>query len=190
MTRSGRVLALVLAASAVPLALPRSVGVAHAAPDPAVERAKALFERGQKLFDVGRFADALKAYQQAYQAYPAPEFLFNIAQCHRNLGNYEDAIFSYRKFLELRPDTPERAGVERAIEQLEEKKRERDAQKLIPKPPEPKPIVTATPIYKKWWFWTGIAVVAIGGGVGGYLLLKDDAPGLPDTSLGNIPLEP
>jgi PEGA domain len=40
-------------------------------------------------------------------------------------------------------------------------------------PPEPPPEEPASaPIYKRWWFWTGIAVVAIGAGAGAYLLTR------------------
>src|SRR5687768_341879 len=84
------------------------VGVAHA-DDRSV--AKRHFDRGEKLFALGKFEDALDQYQLAYDAAPIPDFLFNIGQCHRNLGDYEAAIFSFRKYLKLVPDADDREQV-------------------------------------------------------------------------------
>ena len=63
---------------------------------------------GEKLFALGKFDEALDEYQKAYDAKPLPDFLFNIGQCHRNLGDYEAAIFSFKKFLKLDPEAPNR----------------------------------------------------------------------------------
>src|SRR5262245_16353046 len=57
--------------------------------------ARADFEQAEKAFNVGRFDEALRHYQAAYDQLPLPAFLFNIAQCHRNLGNHERALFFY-----------------------------------------------------------------------------------------------
>ena len=72
------------------------VRVAHA-DDPAMRTAKRHYDRGEKLFAIGKFDEALDEYQKAFDAKPIPDFLFNIGQCYRNLGDYDSAIFSYRK---------------------------------------------------------------------------------------------
>ena len=54
------------------------------------------FDRGEKLFALGKFEDALEQYQKAYDAEPFPSLLFNIGQCHRNLGDYESAVSATR----------------------------------------------------------------------------------------------
>ena len=36
-------------------------------------------------------------YTAAHDAKPLPALLFNIAQCHRQLGNHERALFFYRR---------------------------------------------------------------------------------------------
>lgn len=156
--------------------------VAHAE-DPATRAAKRHFDRGQKLFTLGKFDDALDEYQKAFDASPIPDFLYNIGQCHRNLGDYEQAIFSFKRFLQLDPEAPNREKVEIIIDELEDKL-ERQGAKEKPDRPPPPPPRTDTPIYKKWWFWTGVAVVGVAGGVGIYAATRPDGP--PDTNLGNI----
>lgn len=158
--------------------------VAHAE-DPATRAAKRHFDRGQKLFTLGKFDEALDEYQKAYDASPLPDFLYNIGQCHRNLGDYEQAIFSFKRFLQLDPEAPNREKVEIIIDELEDKlEREGAKKKRIDEPPPPPPHAEGSPIYKKWWFWTGIAVIGAAGGVGIYAATRPDGP--PDTNLGNI----
>lgn len=155
--------------------------VAHAE-DAATRAAKRHFDRGQKLFTLGKFDEALEEYQKAFDASPIPDFLYNIGQCHRNLGDYEQAIFSFKRFLQLDPEAPNREKVEIIIDELEDKLEREGAKKQPDRPPPPPR--TDTPIYKKWWFWTGVAVVGVAGGVGIYAATRPDGP--PDTNLGNI----
>lgn len=164
-----------------------------AADDPALRAAKRHFEHGEKLYALTKFGDALDEYQKAFDAKPIPDFLFNIGQCYRNLGDYDSAIFSYRKYLKLAPDAPNRDQVEQLIRDLEEKKDQSDTQRLglgrsrhtEPEPDEPDVERSPErPIYKKWWFWTGVAVVGVAGGVGIYEVTRSHGP--PSTDLGNI----
>ena len=117
------------------------------------------------------------ATQQAYQAKPLPGFVFNIAQCHRNLGNYERAGFFYRRYLTLERNPARRAQVETLIDEMAAKTRQGD-----PPPPDPRtfprgdargapspdgPLVVNAapanaPIYRRWWFWTTLGVLAAG----------------------------
>jgi tetratricopeptide (TPR) repeat protein len=148
--------------------------------------AKKHFERGEKLFALGRFKDALDEYQAAYDAAPIADFLFNMGQCHRNLGDYEAAIFSFRKYLKAMPDADDRAQVEAYIKELEAEQDKRDAARfrLDERPEEPPPVEHGRPVYKKWWFWTAIAAVGAGAGAGVYFGTRTDGP--PTTTLGNI----
>ena len=175
-------------------------GIARA-DDPAMRSAKRHYDRGEKLFALGKFDEALDEYQKAFDAKPLPGFLFNIGQCYRNLGDYEQAIFSFKKYLKLDPDAPNKDKVHKLIEELEDKQERGEGQRLVPKkepePPPPKdepedkdkdkdkprPVAQSHPIYTKWWFWTGIGVVAVAGGVGTYELTRSSPP---STSLGNI----
>ena len=166
------------------------------ADDSALRTAKRHFERGEKLYALTRFSDALDEYQKAFDAKPIPDFLFNIGQCYRNLGEYDAAIFSYQKYLKLAPDAPNRDKVEQLISELEAKKDQSDTQRLglvqtrpaahepAPPPEDGAERAPDHPVYKRWWFWTGLAVLAAGGGVATYELTRPHGP--PRTSLGNI----
>jgi len=77
--------------------------------------ARGHFDRAEKAFNLGRFDEALTGYRQAYEVLPLPAFLFNIAQCHRNLRNREQAVFFYQRYLSLAPDAPNRPVVEELI---------------------------------------------------------------------------
>ena len=173
------------------------VRVAPARADDAATRvAKRHYVSGEKLFALGKFDQALEEYEQAFEAEPLPDFLYNIGQCYRNLDDLEQAIFSFKKYLKLAPDASDRDKVEKLIDELEEKQARGEGKKLIapppPRPPAPSPppasmpapkVATHTPLYKQWWFWTGIVVVGAAGGVGVYELTKSSPPG---TDLGNI----
>ena len=169
------------------------VRAAHAE-DPSERAAKRHYDRGQKLYNLQKFEQALEQYQKAFDAQPLPGFLFNIAQCQRNLGDYDAAIFSFKRYLKLDPETEKREQVEELIEELEAKKAEGDTERLglgkrkrdqeEDKPP-PREVEGGAPVYKKWWFWTGVAVVGAAGGVGIYYATKSGG-GAPGTDLGNI----
>jgi tetratricopeptide (TPR) repeat protein len=168
-----------------------------AADDAATRNAKRHFERGQKLYTLTKFREALDEYQQAFDARPIPDFLFNIGQCYRNLGDYDAAIFSYKKYLAAAPDAPNRAQVEQLIVDLQARKDQEDARRLAlePRPPPaaappaapPAPAMPASrPFYTQWWFWTGVGALVVGGaGVATYKLTRPGSEP-PSTSLGNI----
>ena len=165
------------------------VRVAHAE-EPHEKQARRAFERGQKLFGLQKFDEALEQYQKAYDADPRPAFLYNIGQCHRNLGDYDAAIFSFKRYLELEPEADNREAVLELIDELEElaaeERERRRSEKILDDPPPPddrRDGGGGRPFYKKWWFWGGVAAVA-GAGVGTYLLVSDD--GVPDSDLGHV----
>jgi tetratricopeptide (TPR) repeat protein len=156
---------------------------AHAE-DPAMRAAKRHFEKGEKLFALGKFDEALDEYQKAYDAKPIPDFLFNIGQCYRNLEQYDQAIFSFKKYLKDVPDAPNKDAVEKLIGDLEDKQARGEGKKIVDHNPPPRRHHEAeTPIYETWWFWTGVGVVVAAGSVGIYEGTKGGPPG---TDLGNI----
>src|SRR5262249_44458780 len=71
----------------------------------------------------------------------APELLFNIGQCYRNLGRYEEATKSYQAFLRVTPNAPNRAKVEALIAEMEaaREKQPKEASPAPGAPPEPHP---------------------------------------------------
>lgn len=178
-----------LVAIAIAAGLWIAPAAALAEKDPALREAKQHFYRGEKLFALGRFDDALVAYEAAFEAKAIPAFLFNIGQCHRNLGDYRSAVFSFRKYLKLQPEAANREAVEELIDELEAEmgradrdRRARDGTALVPTAPGPDS-PEARPFYARWWFWGGVAAAAA---VGTGVYLYSDGGGIPDSDFGNV----
>ncbi|HEY2903754.1 MAG TPA: tetratricopeptide repeat protein [Polyangia bacterium] len=201
--------------------------VAHAQDAPLEEseqQAREFFRQAEINFNLGKFADALAAYQAAYQAKPLTAFLFNIAQCYRYMGKYERARFFYRRYLTLEPKTPNRRVVTDLIAEVTRLMKEPSATPPAPAEAAPPPAaVVATPrrtaapstaanrpssaaavnlaapppvganettlvaqpaadteqahgkpLYKRWWFWSGLAALIAGGVVTTVLLTRQD----------------
>ena len=72
-----------------------------------------------KAYQLGRFADALGEYSKAYELFAAPPLLFNIAQCHRNLKNWDRAIFFFEGYLAARPAAQNRKFVEELLQEAQ-----------------------------------------------------------------------
>src|SRR5688572_3748581 len=83
----------------VSMSVPTSPGAAHDH-----------FVRGEIELAAGRYAAALVEYRAAYAASAEPGLLFNIAQCHRALGQYQAAVDNLRAYLKTRPDEPAEAS--------------------------------------------------------------------------------
>jgi tetratricopeptide (TPR) repeat protein len=81
--------------------------------------ARDAYQEGTRLYDVGDFNDALTAFKKAYLNYEEPTFLFNMAQCYRQLGQKQEAVRMYRSYLRKVDDAPNRAEVSRIIASLE-----------------------------------------------------------------------
>ena len=112
------------------------------AADPALEEAKTLTGKASIEYDVGHFDQALDLYTRAYERYPKPALLFDIGQCHRLLGHYERALFFFHGYLRGQPDAPNRALVEKFIEDAQQKldsQRAADAPATTPGSPLPTP---------------------------------------------------
>jgi tetratricopeptide (TPR) repeat protein len=93
--------------------------------DPA--RARAHFDLAKRYFEVNEYRKAIAEFKLAHIEEPDPAFLYNIAECHRHLGEAPDALVFYRRFLLLSPaNAPARASVEKRITELQA--RIRDAQ--------------------------------------------------------------
>jgi len=132
-------LAVLAGISLAPLALApawaagKGKGAKAGKDDADTKKAKEFFKKGKLYFDSGQFDKALEEYTRAYEVKPLPGFLLNIAQCHRNLGHFEESIFFYKKYLSEVPDTPYRADVESVIAEMEAKvieKKASDAKKI------------------------------------------------------------
>jgi tetratricopeptide (TPR) repeat protein len=80
--------------------------------------AKARYMSAQSHYNLNEFAEALQDFKEAYRIYPDPAFLFNIAQCERQLGDFDEAIKFYRSYLRNKPDATNAKEVQRKIDEL------------------------------------------------------------------------
>ena len=139
------------------------------------------FEDGSRLYDLGKFRDAAREYEEAYKYKPDPALLFNIGQAYRAAGDSEAALTAYKSYLRKVPEAPNRHEVETHIERLQRLVDEQHKAPPSPPPaqvepptpqPQPQPQLVATaapaekqPVYKKWWLWTAVGGVLVAGGV-------------------------
>ncbi|MCU1279650.1 MAG: hypothetical protein JWM53_3196 [bacterium] len=176
-------------------------------------RARAAFKVASKHYNLGEFQQALDAFREAYRDYDDPSFLFNIAQCERQLGHKREAVREYRAYLNNAPDgASNREAIKQIIAQLEKEiVDEQSTTKMPPTtvtpPPPPAapapatvPAATASsasltqsappppehrPAYKKWWVWTIVGgVVAAGAATGLAIALTRNSTPTAPTTLG------
>ncbi|MET0384840.1 MAG: PEGA domain-containing protein [Polyangiales bacterium] len=76
------------------------------------ERAREAYALGQKAFSLGDYATAQTAFEEAFANVPNPIVLVSIAESAAKQGRLESAVAAYDKYLQLRPDAPDRADVE------------------------------------------------------------------------------
>lgn len=109
-----------------------------------VTQAKAHFNSAETKYRLGAFSEALADYKKALSLVRSPGIVFNIAQCHRKLGDPKQGIFYYELYLtdwaRANPGKPipfsgevatyitELRELEKKQASLEKEKRERQAQ--------------------------------------------------------------
>jgi tetratricopeptide (TPR) repeat protein len=159
--------------------------VGSATADSAQERARGLNRKAMTQYDLGRFDDAIRLFQEAYEVFPEPKILFNLAQAFRKKQAYKEALESYRSYLRNAPGAPNRAVVEERIKELEQLIASQQASDAKPPdgvtsvpppvvgPQKPAPSLTTTPIDtgRRWyqdpvgWTLAGSGAVAAAAGV-------------------------
>ncbi len=107
--------------------------------------AKAHFKQGRMHYQLGEYREALNEFKEAYRLKQDPSFLYNIAQCHRQLREYSEAIRLYGNYLREAPDADNRDEVERQIRDLkaaaEKQRQQASAPPVAPiAPGSPEPI--------------------------------------------------
>jgi tetratricopeptide (TPR) repeat protein len=105
-----------LACVVTALSIVMSTSAAHAEDKNA---ARDHWERGTKYYDIGKYDEAIKEFEAAYEAKTDPAFLYNLAQSHRLAGHTNEALKLYRTYLRYVPKAPNRADIEARINELE-----------------------------------------------------------------------
>lgn len=81
-----------------------SWGTVVEASDQDREEARRAFAEGQRLYDGGRYDEAIERFREADRLVPSPWLQFNIAQAYRKKGSCREALAGYRRFLREVPD--------------------------------------------------------------------------------------
>jgi tetratricopeptide (TPR) repeat protein len=132
---------------AVVLSVGLTAATAHAEDKSA---AKDHWERGTKFYDIGKYDDAIKEFEAAYEAKSDPAFLYNLAQSHRLAGHPNEALRLYRTYLRYVPKAPNRADIDDRIKELEKAAAEKPTSDTTSPtspatPPPTQPTTPATP---------------------------------------------
>jgi hypothetical protein len=106
------------------LALLLATAPAGAAGD--MEKARALFQKGQTDFALGKFLDAVQSFEEAYREVPRPELLWNMAKAYRkqydidrDVNHLRRAKVLYRNYAELATNGKERTEAHQEEEVVE-----------------------------------------------------------------------
>jgi tetratricopeptide (TPR) repeat protein len=78
------------------------------------------FRRGMAAYALEDWDAAIAEFDKGFREQPRPEFLYNIAQAHRQARRFEPAIRFYQRYLELKPQAADRPEVERQIRALKQ----------------------------------------------------------------------
>jgi tetratricopeptide (TPR) repeat protein len=91
-----------------------------AKPVDAKTAAKEHYTRGTSFYDLGRYDDAIKEFEAAYQLKNDPAFLYNLAQSYRQAGKHDQAVHFYKTYLRYVPKAPNKADIEEKIKAEEQ----------------------------------------------------------------------
>jgi hypothetical protein len=150
--------------------------------------AKQHFTRGKQLAASRDFAHAYDEFAAGYVVSHRAQFLFNMAECMRVLGDAARARDLYSQYLAANPDGELATAARTHVTELggvAPEPQQPPAAPSIPAPAqaaeqhvavtEPAPIAIARdepshPILHSVPFWVGVGVVIVGGAVGAYVL--------------------
>jgi len=90
--------------------------------------ARARFRVGQSMYESGRFSEAAREFEAAYELSRRPELLFNIYVANRDDNNLDKAVTALRAFLAAMPaELPNRLNLEARLQAMEATLAERTA---------------------------------------------------------------
>ncbi|MCC6874200.1 MAG: PEGA domain-containing protein [Sandaracinaceae bacterium] len=84
------------------------------ASEAAAQDARAHFMRGQACYDTGDYPCAVREWSTAYGIDPRPLLQFNLAQAYERLGQLQEAIDSYERYVNSADTDPDRMSAARA----------------------------------------------------------------------------
>lgn len=164
------------------------------APARAADKVEAKERKARVECAAGNYTEGVRLLAELWVATKDANFLYNQARCYEQCGKNDQAATRFREYLRKATGLPaeEVEAVNRRIDELQG--RTAPAPKVIvpyspaatpapaqvPAPvvdrsaelvssPQPAPVIDS-PVYARWWFWTGVGAVVVGGVVTAVLL--------------------
>lgn len=177
-----------------PPALAQTTGPATTATPPSaapplskaqVMAAKTFFDRGQKLYNEGKYEAAWIEFSSAYEIAPLPDLIFNLARCEVKMGRNKEAIAHYREFLALVPNDPAAPRIRSEIESMERRQQGLPEPSTATTPPTEQP---TAPVASSSGRKFPLASALLGGGTALFLIFGGVAVGVATSRYNGLSL--
>jgi tetratricopeptide (TPR) repeat protein len=96
------------------------------------EEARAHVRKATATYNLGRYTEAAKEYEAAYELTLDQNLLFNVAQCYRLAGDRERAITAYKSFIRSASPSEQRDLARSKLRELEERRDSGSATTVAP----------------------------------------------------------
>jgi tetratricopeptide (TPR) repeat protein len=165
------------------------VATARAPGAGAKSEARRHWDEGQRLYEAGRYDDAIREFRAGYALEPNPEFLYALGQTERRKGDCRAALEYYRGFLRLVAGAAQIEAAQLQIRRCEDQLAGSVRAGVPPAPPTvasstsrpgsglaPEPALAVRPAARPWYTdWLGgtLAVGGLAAVVAGSTLLAD-----------------
>jgi tetratricopeptide (TPR) repeat protein len=159
--------------------------------------ARLAFKQGRAAFEQGRYAEALDRFEHAYALSQRSELLFNIGLAADRIRHDERALEAFEEYLKDAPDSAHREQVQMRVIALREAMARHKVSEPVQKSAAPTPAEVAAAsvsdeersplspapsravdddgsVLESFWFWAGVTVVLVGGGVTAFVLLQPE----------------
>jgi hypothetical protein len=87
-------------------------------PENSQERAAKLYEEAKAHYNLQEYETALNGFKEAYLLSKEAGLLFNIGQCYRQMGKDQEAIRSFKAYLNEDPESPQRVQIEQWLKEM------------------------------------------------------------------------
>jgi tetratricopeptide (TPR) repeat protein len=140
----------------------------------------------------GRTDRGIELLAELYAETNDPTYIYNQGRCYQQTGKPREALTRFREYLRKAPtaSAEDKALVQGYIAELEEQIKTTPAPDLSARQPADNQVLVSKtqadetpPIYKRWWFWTGVGVVVIGAVATTVALTR---PSDPTVYMGNL----